>query len=265
MSESDRTDRPRHGRLSELSTEELAAVVETGHLEPEEVLEVLRNPFCTVQIAERILDTPRWLSSHVVRERLAGFRNINAARAMNLLATLPWLSLLHIAQAPKTPPLIRRQSERKLLQRMVDMSLGEKVALARLAHRPLIPTLTRANDTRVIVAMLDNPRLVETDVLVMIGKQDLAPEVFQEIARHHKWGTRYQVRFRLAESRAVPVPVALSALVQLRPSDRRAIATRPDVNPEIREAAHKLASRGTSRTRPSEAATSQSDDEGPGE
>lgn len=263
MTGDERSGPARSGRLSELSTDELAAVVEEGQLEPEEVLEVLRNPYCTVQIAERILQTPRWLTSHVVRERLAGFRNMNPARAMNLLATLPWLSLLHIAQAPKTPPLIRRHSERRLLQRMIDMSLGEKVALARLAHRPLIPTLTRANDTRVMVAMLDNPRLVETDVLVMIGNTDLDGEVFQEIARHRKWGTRYQVKLRLAESRAVPTPVALSALVQLRPSDKRALATRPDVNIEVRTAARKLAARGSLRSRPQRFATSDDEDVGP--
>ena len=100
-----------------------------------------------------------------------------------------------------------------------------------------------------LVAMLDNPRLVETDVLVMIGQREIPAEVFQEIARHRRWGCRYQVKFRLAESRAVPTPVALSALVQLRPSDRHALSTRPDVNSTVRDAARQLAERQSERPR----------------
>ncbi len=83
------------------------------------------------------------LGPHGVRELLAGFPGFNFCRALDLLATLPWVSLLTISQAPKTPPVVRRHAERKLVSQMLTMALGEKIALARRAHRALFPVTDR--------------------------------------------------------------------------------------------------------------------------
>jgi len=227
-------------RVSELGSGALLERVSSGELDEGEVLEVLRNPHCTVEIAERVVMTPRWLSSHAVRERLVGFRGMPLGRALNLLPTLPWLSLLHLAQMPQAPPVIRRQAERRLLGRITTMTLGEKVAIARRAHRPLFRRLVTTGDESTLTALLDNPRLVETDVLVVINTGRPSAGLLTTVARHYRWGERYAVRRALAESPDAPLPVALAALVQLKVTDIARTARKIDLPDAVRSAAWAL-------------------------
>lgn len=229
--------------ISEQDTSGLRELVEQGELCEEEVLEVLRSPFCTSDIAERVLDHRAWTGSHVVRERLAGFRGLSLGRALNLLPTLPWLSLLHLAQQPRTSPRIRRESERRLISRIQRLTLGEKVALARLAHRPLFRKLVTCGDPQVLTALLDNPRTVENDVLLILNDPGTPRDVARILAGHERWGSRYEVRREVVCSPVAPVPVALAALVRLRRNDQAEVAAHPGVRKEVREAASALVER----------------------
>lgn len=230
-------------RLLQLNAAELLRLVESGNLDDREILEVLRNPYCTIECAERIADASHWLGSHLVRERLAAFRGLALGRVLGLLITLPWTSLLQLAQAPHVAPAVRRQAERRIRDRVPAMTLGEKVALARRAHRPIFPVLVETRDPAVLTALLDNPRLVENDVLVMLHLRRPPPELFPAVARHYRWGPSRAVRRALAENPSTPLPVALSAIVGLGASTLQAMASRPDVPVPVRDAAKALATR----------------------
>ena len=230
-------------KLSALGPEELLAHLREAELDEPEILEVLRNPYCTLEIALTVGDSRRWTTSHVVRELLVGFRGFPFARAMNLLPTLPWTSLLQLAQAPSTPPVVKRQAEKKLLDRLVRMTLGEKTALARRAHRPLFQRLIATADEQVLTALLDNPRLVEVDVLVMVNTASAPRQFYFTLGRHHRWGLSYGVRLSLATCPRTPLPLALSAMVQLNPGDLRRIAEQPDVPERVQLAAQALCAR----------------------
>lgn len=230
-------------RVAELNTAELETLVERGELDELEVLEALRNPYCTPEIATQLAANRRWLGAHLVRERLAAFPGLPYAVAMNLLPTLPWLGLLHVAQTPRTPPAVRRQAERRLVERVHHMSLGEKVALARLAHRPIFPRLVASGDLPVITALLDNGRLVENDVLLILNQPATPREALVAIFRHRRWGSSYQIRRALAGHGETPVPVALSLLVQLQRRDLEDLVRRPRVRDAVRDGARTLLDR----------------------
>ena len=134
--------------ISTLNSDQLLDRVRRHDLDEPAILEVLRNPYCTVEIAELIAESRLWTTSYKVRERLAGTPGIPFARAANLLGTLPWLSLLLVAQEPATAPMVRRHAEKKLLEKIGKMTLGEKVALARRAHRPLFSKLIAVPSAR---------------------------------------------------------------------------------------------------------------------
>lgn len=214
-----------------------------------QVLQVLRSPFCTAQIAERIASDPRLLDAHAVREKLAGFPGFTFSRALDLLSTLPWTSLLSLSQSPRTPPVVRRQAERKLLGQLASMALGEKIALARRAHRAIFKVLINSGDGQVLSALLNNPRLVENDILVILNTCEPPPEFFSELAGHGKWGPYIRVRRALVECEHTPLPVALSVLVQLSLTEIRRVLERPDVSDRVREAAQSLLDREASGQR----------------
>lgn len=226
-------------RIRELSSAELAELVRSGaELDTGQVLEILRNPYCTFEVAQTVAAAPSWLRSHSVREVLASFRGLSLGHALDLLATLPWVSLLRVAQEPKAPPVVRRHAERKLLEKIPKLTLGEKIALARRAHRPVLRSLLSGADPEVLVALLENGRLVENDVLLMINRGcGGRPEVFREIARHRRWGSCPGVRVALATTAEAPLPVALAALVQLSTGELRRLLRRPGLPERVRSAA----------------------------
>ncbi len=224
-------------RIGDMSTSELAELVRARDLDDLEVLSVLRNPYCSLEVAQSVASRRNLLSSDAVREKLASFPGMAISEAMGLLGTLPWTSLLAVAQLPRTPPLIRRQAERKLLHRLPRLTPGELIAMARRAHRPLFEPLILAGDDRVLIALLDNPRLVENDIVVMVQRVEPDPEFYTALTRHHRWGQSYGVRRALVQVERVPLPIALSQLVALRPKDLREIARSDRSPPRVRAAA----------------------------
>ncbi len=227
-------------RIGDLNSEQLLALVRAGDLGPQEILQVLRNPFCTIEVAQLAAESPRWLSAHAVRERLAGFRGLPLPHALNLLATLPWLSLLDLAKAPETPPVVRRHAEHRIENQLSQMSLGEKVALARQAHRPLFKHLLAAREAMVLIALLNNPRLIENDILVALNTTEVPADFTTALARHPRWGQYYRVSLALAECPHTPLPIALSSLVRLQLRDISRVATHPKVPEKVRAGARRL-------------------------
>ncbi len=229
--------------ISDLDSNGLQDLVRSRELDELEILKVLRSPFCTAQIAEEIASDRRSLDAHGVRERLAAFPGFNFGRALDFLGTLPWTSLLSVAQAPRTPPVIRRHAERKLVTQIQSMTLGEKIALARRAHRAIFRVLIATGDGQVLSALLDNGRLVENDILVMLNTAEPPPKFFAELARHQRWGQYFRVRSALVECPNTPYPLALSVLVQLPKAELRRALDRPDIPDNVRNAAEALLER----------------------
>ncbi len=229
--------------ISDMNAADLLTLIHGGELREGDVLDVLRNPYCTVEIAEKVASSSAWLGSQAIRERLTGFKGLPVARAMNLMATLPWTSLLQVAKAPQTQPVVRRHAERRLQYRLPKLTFGEKIALARRAHRPLFSALINSGDIQVLNALLDNPRLVENDIRVIINSAEPPSEFFGEVLRHRRWCHSYEIKSALARNENVPFPLALSVLVQLRPTDLRRLADSPVGSEEVRAAARALCER----------------------
>lgn len=221
-------------------------MIRKGELDDFQVVEVLRSPYCTAQIAEIVATGQDHLGMQAVREKLAGFPGLSNAHAMNLLGSLTWSSLIAVAQSPKTPPLVRRQAERKLILQVPSMALGEKIAVARRAHRALFPALIAVRDDKILTALLDNPRVVQNDLVVLLNTGRPSVEFITSVARHHRWSKSYLVRFAIVVCTTSPLPLALSVLVQLPRKDQLSIAKRTDVSERLRSAAEALLIRNAS-------------------
>ena len=229
--------------IGELDSNALMDLVASGELDEIQALQVLRSPFCTPQVAEAIASNRGLLTTHGVRELLAGHPGMNFSRAADFIGTLPWASLLNLAQAPRTPPVVRRHAERKLLSHLPSMALGEKIALARRAHRALFRSLTASGDEQVLVALLNNPRVVENDILVIINTGDPPPGFLAELARHTRWATYRGIRRAIVAAESTPLPLALSILVQLPRTELRKVLGTRVLPTKVRNAAQSLLDR----------------------
>ena len=77
-------------------------------------------------------------------------------------------------------------------------------------------------------------------VLVILNTSSAPPAFYAELARHPKWGQYYGIRLGLAGCPQTPVPIALSALVQLRVVDLDEVSQRQTLPEPVRAAAKAL-------------------------
>jgi hypothetical protein len=106
----------------------------------------------------------------------------------------------------------------------------------------LVATLAGDDDARVLVALLDNPRLVESDALRLATRGDAS--LLAALAAHRVWRARRSVRLALIDNPSTPVAAALSLLRGLSVHDLRALAKGDKVRRIIRIGAERTLARG---------------------
>ncbi len=229
-----------YNSLREMNTEQLLRFLGCEEIDQKQAITILRNPFCTAKVAGKLMECHRGLSAHRVRELLCQVRGMPTPTLINLISTLPWLSLLHLAQEARTPPVIRRRAERRLLRRIARLTLGERIALARRSHRELFAPLFESGDEKIIEALLENPRMTESDLASAMLRIQLPPAFYSALIRHPKWTCRRDLRKVLARNPETPLPLALSALAELGIHELAEIRGDHNAPVEVRDAAARL-------------------------
>ncbi len=152
--------------------------------------------------------------------------------ALRLLHLLFWRELLNVTGNYRLPMPLRIDAERRLRDRLPELEIGEKIALARAAPQGLIPLLFGESDARVIRSLLHNPRVREKEVLALTRSPDVPGEVLRVLGQHPLWVGRQSVQVALVRHPRTPVQVALTLLQKL-PRDKvaelRAKGTLPRV------------------------------------
>jgi hypothetical protein len=94
----------------------------------------------------------------------------------------------------------------------------------------------------VVRILLDNPHLVEDDVVHVAAARPGAPPSLALIAEHARWSARYAVRRALVLNPATPMHLAVRLATTLRPADLRELARDPMVAPALRMQAAQILS-----------------------
>lgn len=125
-----------------------------------------------------------------------------------------------------------------------ELTLGERMSLARAAPRDLIARLLRDPEPMVIRLLLGNPRLLERDVVFLASRRPLGHEVVREILGTPRWSQRYAVRRTLVLNPTVPNEVALRLLPLLTRQHLEEVAQDPALPPVRQDAARHLLAPG---------------------
>ncbi len=185
---------------------------------------MLRNPFLSADILERLVQIPSLLAHYSWRSDLAGHKLVPIALAMNLVAGLYWRDLARLSTDVRVRPLVRRHADQTLAPRLSKLGLGEKIALARMCSHTITSALNRDSNPRVVQALLENPRLTESLVLPMMVPGRSTPEITRVVASS-KWGLRYPVKLAICRNPATPNDVSLPLLPSLRKNDLRSLVS----------------------------------------
>jgi len=184
-------------------------------LQEEDALALLLSPDCTAATCQAIARNGRLTSFYSVRCRLVEARATPQHISLQFVPHLYWIDLLRISADVRISPVIRRAAENRLLGRLPELSLGEKISTAKACSRELLPTLMKDPDPRVFDALLQNPRVLEDDVVIYANREDARPQHLSMIAESRRWIFRPAVRRALAGNGQTPRAIAASQLRHL--------------------------------------------------
>lgn len=190
---------------------------------------------------EALALTPPWSRDGRVLAGVVLSRNAFPRLSIPLLPALFWADLAEVARTMRLAPPVRARAESLLIERLPDLRLGERVSLARVATPPVLRTLLRDPEARVVHAALPNPRLREEDVLVAVRADDAPLLLLDAVSRSRRWQESYLVRLELVLQKRTPLGVALSQLTSLLHRDLVRVAAAAGLRPLVQAAALRAA------------------------
>jgi hypothetical protein len=121
-------------------------------------------------------------------------------------------------------------------------ALGTHRALAATGEE--LAALLHSDDDEVLLALLKNPAIAETDVAVLLARKNVSAAVIEEICNRREWLKTYALKKALACHPHTSRLVSLRLLKELYLMDLVQIALLPDVSAELkRNAEDQLATR----------------------
>lgn len=189
----------------------------------------------------------RWLLTEQVDDNYALFKSVFEAAhteqrpaIMAILRDPPAHQKLLRGQQLAPPPLDLGR----------DVTVGERRTLARGHDRRVLERLLLDPNRLVVEQLLQNPRIVEQDVLQIASTRPNLPEVLRSIALHKTWFVRPEVRFTLVMNPYAKTGLGLKLLPTLNIDKLRQVRNATHLHPMLPETAALLVELREQRTAP---------------
>ena len=98
------------------------------------------------------------------------------------------------------------------MSRLGQVTLGEKITLAKRASPRVLAALITEGIPRVFEPALRNPRLTESQVLKLLANDSLPERVVVAIASHPRWESLPNIQLALLRHPRIPVDLANKSL-----------------------------------------------------
>ena len=115
-------------------------------------------------------------------------------------------------------------SIRSLFQKIQTMSVSEKLDLARKASKEARSILIRDSNKLVQLAVVNSPKITESEILAMASSRQVNDDVLKEIAMNKEWLRNYQVRLALVNNPKTPLSIAMAQVTYLNRRDLSLLA-----------------------------------------
>jgi len=142
-----------------------------------------------------------------------------------------FLSNKPLWQDPLTPDMPENQA--------LDLPLGLRRAAARTTDRLVLDRLMHDKNPLVIGLLLDNPRVVERDVVRIAAMRPTTLEIVTLIASHRRWGSQYSVRKAIVCNPFAPTDLKVRLLPTLMRQDLRDALREGALEAEARDEAQR--------------------------
>lgn len=101
------------------------------------------------------------------------------------------------------------------------LNIGQKIKLALMGNREARTILIKDHNRIVSKAVLKNPRLTDSEVVLISQSKIVGEDILREIAESRKWTRLYQVKLALVNNPKTPPHISIGLIRQLRDFDLR--------------------------------------------
>ncbi len=129
------------------------------------------------------------------------------------------------------------QKAESLLYRIQWLNVGERILLARKGGRDVRNILIRDPNKEVVMKVLENPKMTETEVEMAARNPSIPEEALRFIAKKRDWIRRYPIMRALVFNPKTPPGVSMPFVPHLRLQDLVALEKNKNVAESVRAAA----------------------------
>jgi hypothetical protein len=116
------------------------------------------------------------------------------------------------------------QKKLNITQRILKMSVSEKIKLATLGNKEARTILLRDSNKLVCMAAATSPRITDGEILGLANSRTVNADVLRYIYSNREFLRAYAVKFSLVKNPKVPLPTALKMLFTLQERDIKELA-----------------------------------------
>ena len=127
-----------------------------------------------------------------------------------------------------------------LAQRVMKMSIAEKIKLATLGNKEARSTLIRDTNKLVAVAVIRSPRITDGEVLSCATNRAMMDDVLRVIYNNREWTKNQKVKLALVKNPKVPLTVTMKFLNTFRDAELKDLARDKNVPSAVQSFAKKL-------------------------
>lgn len=127
-----------------------------------------------------------------------------------------------------------------LAQRIMKMSISEKIKLATLGNKEARTALIRDTNKLVAVAAIRSPRITDGEVLTCAANRAMMDDVLRVIYNNREWTKNQKVRLALVKNPKVPLTVTMKFLNTFRDAELKDLSRDKNVPAAVQSFAKKL-------------------------
>jgi hypothetical protein len=117
---------------------------------------------------------------------------------------------------------------------VAETRFPETIRQARTAQGPQLENLLYHGSGEVLAAVLENPRLREQHLKILLARNDLPREIVTVIAHNQQWMKSYPLKVAVLRHPKTPRHIALRLLKFIYPFDLLQIGSAPGVAPDLK-------------------------------
>ncbi|WP_338866623.1 hypothetical protein [Myxococcus stipitatus] len=136
-----------------------------------------------------------------------------------------------------------------LAQRLMKMSISEKIKLATLGNKEARSALIRDTNKLVAVAVIRSPRITDGEVLSCAANRAMMEDVLRVIYNNREWTKNMKVKLALVKNPKVPLTVTMKFLNALRDNELKDLSRDKNVPAAVQQFAKKMLEKKTAPKR----------------